>query len=317
MGRPLLADPDLPRKAEEGRFDQIRRCIACNSCRREPWPREIPICCLLNPETGREGEPETPALHPRRVLVIGAGPAGLEAARVARLRGHLVTLWEEASTPAGRWSFLLHRYVRQQLKELHQLGVRVELNKWADPQTVTELNPQVVLATPPPVFTLPAIPGIERQEVVLAQSVLEGKARLGGRVVVWGGDSRGCEVALHLSRRGAQITVLESGNILGYGLDPATSKVLVERLRHQGVGFLSGVQVVEIRPGAVACRDSQGRELEVPADAVVLAQGEGAAEALPEWITALPVDVHPLPYCGEPRNAVRAAQAGASLARQL
>ena len=110
---------------------------------------------------------------------------------------------------------------------------------------------------------------------------------------------------------------METGNVLGYGLEPATSKVLVETLRQRGVRFFTGIQVAEIRPGAVACLDSQGGELEVAAETVVLAQGEQAAEVLPEWITALPVEVYPLPYCGEPRNALRAAQAGASLARRL
>ncbi|MDP7469767.1 MAG: FAD-dependent oxidoreductase, partial [Dehalococcoidia bacterium] len=148
LGRPLLSDPDYPNKAQEGRWNEIRKCIACNSCRRDPWPRELPICCLLNPETGNEGVEEKKAARPRKVLVVGAGPAGLEAARVAALCGHQVTLWEEASRPGGRWSWLQRGYIGERMKEFKNLGVTVELGKEVSSRAANELGPEIILVTP-------------------------------------------------------------------------------------------------------------------------------------------------------------------------
>ncbi|MEE9202302.1 MAG: FAD-dependent oxidoreductase [Dehalococcoidia bacterium] len=316
LGRPLLADPDYPLKAQEGRWDEIRKCIACNSCRRDPLPRELPICCLLNPETGNEGVKETPADSAQKVLVIGAGPAGMEAARVAALRGHQVTLWEEAPRPGGRWSWLQRGYIGERMRTLRELGVAVEMGKPVSSQAVAALGAGTILATPRAAPVRPTIPGSDGDHCLLAGEVLDEKQQPTGRVAVLGIGNTGCEVAHLLSRRGVPVTLMGDGPV-GHGLDPATGKVLVQEFQERGGRLLTGVQVTSIEKGTVSYRDAQGNPATVEADWVVLAGEAQPTDELPRELASLGVEVRPLPYCGQPRMALRAGREGADIARQI
>jgi len=317
MGRPLLADPDLPRKAQEGRWNEIRRCIACNSCRRDPWPRELPITCLLNPETSNEGLKETPAPRPRKVLVIGAGPAGMEAARVAALRGHRVTLWEEAPRAGGRWSWLQRGYIAERLKTLRELGVRVEMGKEASPRGVAALGAEAVLVIPRAAPVRPSVPGSDSEHCLFAHEVLEGTRSVSGRVAVLGLGNTACEVAHFLSGRGVAVMLMGEEGPAGHGLDPATGKVLIQELLRRGVEFLTGVRVTSLEGGMVHHVDSQGKPASTKVDWVVLAGEVQTGDDLARELAALGVEVHPLPYCDQPRLALRAGLEGVEIARQL
>jgi 2,4-dienoyl-CoA reductase-like NADH-dependent reductase (Old Yellow Enzyme family)/thioredoxin reductase len=316
LGRPLLSDPDYPRKAEEGRWDEIRKCIACNSCRRDPWPRELPICCLLNPETGNEGVEETVASKLRKVLVVGAGPAGLEAARVAALRGHRVTLWEEASRTGGRWSWLQRGYIGERMKELKNMGVTVELGKEVSSPAATALGPDAILVTPRAKQLRPDIPGCDGDHCLLATELLDRKRKVTGRVAVLGTGNTGCEVTHLLSRQGVSVTMLGE-QAAGNGVEPATGKVLVQLFEEQEVQVLSGVQVTAIETGTVRFQDKDGSPGTVGADWVVLAMEEQPVEEVPPALASLGAEVHTLPFCGQPRQALRAGRDGAEVARSI
>ncbi|MEK7847901.1 MAG: FAD-dependent oxidoreductase, partial [Chloroflexota bacterium] len=233
FGRGLLADPDLPRKAQEGRMGDIRKCITCMSCQNEVFGASAPMICLINPETGHEGETEGKAAQPKKVLIIGAGPAGLEAARVAAVRGHQVTVWEPAKAMGGRWSWLMHGYIAEQSRTLKGLGVTVVTGKNVTRRAVSALRPAAVL------FTQAAgpqhLPGVEGDCVVLADDVMEGRKQVSGRVVVLGAGSTGCEVALHLRRRGVEVVLVEGSPRIAYGLEMNTRRALTQQLAAEGI----------------------------------------------------------------------------------
>lgn len=315
MGRPLLADPDLPRKSQEGRYGEVRKCIACNICMDLIF-RRPPIACLMNPEVGKEGETETPAEVLKKVLILGAGPAGLEAARVAHLRGHKVTLWEQAPELGGRWSWLIKPYIKDRLKELQRLGVRVELGKEITPEAVAAAGPDVVLATVPASPVIPDIPGIKGDNVLLADDVLEGRKEVTGKVVVLGGGNIGCEVAMHLVRKGVEVSLVEHGVRLGSGIEPITRRVVLEELRRYGVRLFPGHQASEIKGNEVIIRPAEGEGVKLEVTYVILALGSRPDEAQLEKFKG-DYELIPIPFCERPQDAFSAGQEGIAAARRI
>jgi len=317
LGRPLLADPDWPQKVKEGREGEVRKCIYCNSCHRDPPPEGYPIMCIINPEIGREGETEMMAPQAKKVLIIGGGPGGLEAARVAHLRGHQVTLWEEAPQPGGRWSWLIKGYITEAVKVLKMLGVKLELSKLITSEAVAAMQPDVVLVTPRVVPPQLAITVAEGENVVWAEEVLEGKRQVSGKVIVIGSNNIGCEVAYFLSHQGASVTVIGDGSMVGYGLNSTVAAVLVEQLKQRGVQFYTGVSVRGIQERRVLYQDSQGHGAVMEADAFIITQPAQPTTQLAEELENLGLEVYSLPYCDQPGYTRRAIRVGASIARQL
>ncbi len=177
MGRKLLADPELPKKLREGRAEDVRPCVYCYTCVGNIFVNES-VACAVNPATGREAELEpTKADPPRRVLVVGGGPAGLEAARVAALRGHHVTLCEKDRRLGGTLALSSlqnppnGRLVRYLAVQLDKLDVDVRLGWEVTAERVTELRPDVMLVAVGAARSLPAIPGIKRPDVLSGDDV--------------------------------------------------------------------------------------------------------------------------------------------------
>lgn len=317
LGRPLMADPDWPRKVKEGKEGEIRKCIYCNSCHRDPPPEGYPMMCIVNPEIGREFESETATPQSKKVLIIGGGPAGLEAARVARLRGHQVALWEEAPQLGGRWSWLIKGYITEAVKVLKKLGVEVELGKVVTPQMVATMKPDAVLVTPRAISPQSSIMVAEGENVFWSDDVLDGNQKVSGKVVVIGSGNVGCEVAYSLSHQGVTVTVIGDESMVGYGLNSMIAAVLVEQLRQRGVEFRTGVSVSGIQEGRVLYRDSQGHGAVIEADAFIIAQPAQTTTQLIEDLEKMGPEVYALPYCDQPGFARRAIRMGASVARQI
>jgi 2,4-dienoyl-CoA reductase-like NADH-dependent reductase (Old Yellow Enzyme family) len=312
VGRGLLSDPDLPLKAREGRTKEIRRCIACLTC--SHYRSRGGLVCLINPEVGMEGRTEEKAATRRKVLVVGAGPAGLEAARVAALRGHQVTLWEEALRTGGRGAWLQRKAVTERLQGLKDLRVAVETGRDCSPQAIAAAGPEAVLVTP---RLRPVLPeGIAGPNVVLADAVLEGSAPVGRRVAVLGGGNPGLEVAFFLANREHQVLVVEPGPTLGEGLEMRLPSQIEERLRPKGARFHLNSRPLGFDGKRLTFATEAGEET-AEVDTVVVALGYEEDDSLSVELRAGGVEVHTLPGCSQPLLAHPASVAGAAAARRI
>jgi 2,4-dienoyl-CoA reductase (NADPH2) len=283
VGRGLIADADWPRKVREGRCDEITPCIACNACL-DLITNAEPARCAVNPEVSRELEWEiVPSPAKRRVMVVGGGPSGLEAARIARLRGHSVSVWERdgrlggkldvASRAPSKHPVLAFR--DHQERVMSALGVEVHLGVEVTPAVIDAENPDVLIVATGAAPLVPPIDGIERDHVIDAQRILlgEGPVAAGERVVVIGGSATGCETAELLAESGCDVTVIEMLPRVGRGIELITRRRLLQGLRESGVTILTGCRVVSIEPDRVVYeREGAGTDA-VPADRVALAIG--------------------------------------------
>lgn len=292
LGRGLLADPDWAAKVERGGPEQIRPCIACNACVDRVALGED-LRCAVNPETGRESTWELePTETPRRLMVIGAGPAGMELARLARLRGHEVGIWERSDLLGGKIDVAsrapskreVRRFLTYEEGELRRLGVEVHTGVEVDAALVEQIDPDVVVVANGADSLAPAIAGVDLDHVVDAQEILLDRfAASGGPVAVIGGSATGCETAEKLLDEGAEVTIIEMLPTVGQGIEQITRRRLVRALKKSGATILTGHRVVRIDPGKVTCiRVEDDTEVIVDAAVVALASGwspRGAAIA--------------------------------------
>ncbi|MEN8751749.1 MAG: FAD-dependent oxidoreductase, partial [Desulfobacterales bacterium] len=217
IGRGLMADPEMPIKAQEGRFDEIRTCIACNTCMQSIY-RKGRLECLVNPALGREQEMQIlPATQPKKVMVVGAGPGGLNAAWVAAKRGHEVHLYEKQSylggqlVPGSRTAYKreMQSLINFQKRQVELNGVICHMGQEVTAQTVQKENPDVVILATGSRPILPPVEGIDEASVETFDVVLSGDVKENETTVIIGGGSTGCEVAYHLSETGTPVTIVE------------------------------------------------------------------------------------------------------------
>jgi len=282
IGRGLIAEPDWAALVAAGREDDLRPCIACNACV-DLVGRGEEIRCAVNPEVGRDhaGRPQ-PADPPRRVAVVGSGPAGMEAARVARLRGHAVSIWERdaqlggkleaaASAPSKREVLRFRDY---EVRTLHALGVEVHTGTEVTRDVIDRHGPDVVVVATGAAAVVPPFGKAEGVEIQDAQLFLDGTLSVspGEAVAVIGGSATGCETAEMLAGEGAHVTVLEMAPSVGTGIEAITRRHLIRTLRRSGVDILTGARVTAVEPGRVRF-EREGEEAAVAADRVALAVG--------------------------------------------
>jgi 2,4-dienoyl-CoA reductase-like NADH-dependent reductase (Old Yellow Enzyme family)/thioredoxin reductase len=324
VARGLLADPDLPTKALSGDFREIRRCIACNVCIDEN-PTE-PVTCTVNPEAGREREMEImPASAPKGVLVIGCGLAGLEAARVAALRGHRVILCEENREIGGQWTMaakpphkeehmMLLDYYRWQLEEL---GVECSLGEKAGMSMVQESSPDVVIVATGAMPLVPPIAGVDCPEVTTAWEVLQGRV-VGQRVLVIGGGLTGLETAEFLAQGGREVVVVEQLKRAGADMGATVRWHLMNRTRNLSIRMFTSTQVREIRSGGVVVVSRKGsEETWSDFDAVVLACGSRPRDELSTDIKDLVAQVYVIGDAAKPRRGLEAIREGGEAGRRI
>jgi NADPH-dependent 2,4-dienoyl-CoA reductase/sulfur reductase-like enzyme len=267
MARALIADPEWPQKAAEGRVEDIRPCLYVSSGCYGRLYRGLPISCVQNPAVGRERELAglTGAPRPRRVVVVGGGPAGMETARVAAERGHAVVLFERedrlggqirtAARAPGRGELL--RGVAWLERQLARAGVDVRLGIEADRERVLGERPDaVVVATGSDPAGLD-IPGGADPRVVSVREVLDGRVRPGQRVVVVDGLGRlaAASAADHLATAGHEVTLVARDYAVGFNIDHTTRPAVERRLREGGVRFVTGTEVIAFSDGGVEFRD--------------------------------------------------------------
>lgn len=326
IGRGLIADPDWPRKVREGRLAEIVPCIACNACL-DLISRADHARCAVNPEVSRELEWELePSAATRRVMVVGGGPSGLEAARVARLRGHDVSLWERDGRLGGKLDVASrapskHEVLRFRDHEedvMASLGVDVRLGVEVTPGTVEAEDPDVVVVATGARPLVPPIPGVDGPTVVDAQRILLGEVEVppGERVTVIGGSATGCETAEMLADGGCEVTIVEMLPSVGRGIELVTRRRLLQGLRAAGVSILTGCRVVAIEGERTVFERSDGTTDAVACDRVALAigwvpRGPGLAEALDGRRHVVVGDA------AQPADFVAAVNAGADAGRTI
>ncbi|MDP2953101.1 MAG: FAD-dependent oxidoreductase, partial [Chloroflexota bacterium] len=324
MGRALFADPELPRKARDGKPEEIRRCLACGYCMDKVLGDNEPLTCAINPALGREGEPLGRARRPKKVVVVGGGPAGLEAARVAALRGHRVSLYEAEDRLGGQMNLAalpphkseINNAVSFYAHQLSKLGVRVSLGRRLSPSLALRLKPEVVVLATGSSSRVPSIPGAGGEWVVSAREVVAGRARVGQRVVVLGGGQVGCETAELLAEQGKQVTVVEMLPRLAADMGPLSRRYLLDRLRQAGVKTEVNAQAVEITPQGVVV-SSQGEQRLIEGESVVLAVGAVPDQRLAQALQGKVPELHIIGDAAQPRRIADAVREGFEVGRGL
>jgi 2,4-dienoyl-CoA reductase-like NADH-dependent reductase (Old Yellow Enzyme family)/thioredoxin reductase len=299
IGRALLADNDWVIKAREGREKEIRLCIGCNeTCGRSI--RGNAIGCSVNPACNSEDKFKlVPAAVLKKVLVAGGGPAGLEAARVAALRGHEVTLYEKdrlggqvnlACLTPGKAA--LHTLIDFEVDQLQRLGVAIRNQELTAEGALGESPDAVIVATGSHP-KIPQIPGIDSPHVATMWDILSGKRKARGDVVVIGGRQFGAETAEHLASRGCKVTLIEAAAGIAEDIRHVNElyRILTFSLNHLGVTILTKTTLEEITPTGVMVR-RRGELVPLPADTVVLALGGNSEDQLAEQLQASGIELH-------------------------
>ena len=293
LARPLIADAELINKAKEGRFDDIVPCTSCCLCF-DAWSRTEPIYCQVNAQAGRELELNIVSTKkPKKVFIVGGGPAGMEAAKVARLRGHEVTLFEKSDRLGGA----LYAagapsvkdgigYFREYLvRQIKKVGVEVRVNTEVDNGLIEREHPDEVIVATGAVPIIPQIPGVNGNNVVLAADVLTGKKSVGNKVVILGGGMVGCEVAdfLHEEAGKKDITILEMLPKVAMDVGPTLRWVVRKRLKDFEIYIKTAVTVTEITPHGVFTMCGGSTEF-LAADSIVIAVGHEPSDKLARQI---------------------------------
>ncbi len=322
LGRPLLADPEWPNKVKEGRLEDIVPCLSCNECGRRVL-EDKHISCAVNPACGLEKEfIITPAEKKKTVLVIGGGPAGMEAARVAALRGHQVTLYEKGNTLGGNlipasipdfkldYKLLLDYLVTQ----VGKLGVTTKLGVEATPDLIQSIEPNVVFVATGSRPCIPDIPGIKKERVVVAADVLLGKKEVGEPMIIIGAGSVGCETALYLAQQGKKVTVVECFDAMRDTLE-VNALDLKERLDNAKVEIMTYTNVLEITDEGVVIADQEGKVSTLEAATIILAVGLKPNKELAEALHDKLPEVYAIGDCIDSRLVLNAIWEGFRTAR--
>jgi len=282
MGRASIADPELPNKTKLGLYEDIIHCIGCvQGCSGEQ-KKGRGVRCLVNPMTGREDVFKLlPVEIPKKIYIAGGGVTGCEAALVLAQRGHKVTLfekdyclggqWRAASVPIGKGEF--SSFVAWQSIQLEKMGVPIQLNTELTEQIIEEDQPDIVMVATGSKPLVPSIDGAERANVLFANDVLLGKAKVGKRVAVIGGGLIGAETADHLAIHGSQyVAIVELLPEIMKDGEPNPKALLLRRLTEKKVDIYTSAQVLRIDDRSLIVH-YQGKELILNVDTVVIAAG--------------------------------------------
>jgi 2,4-dienoyl-CoA reductase (NADPH2) len=347
LNRPLMADHDLPNKVAAGRLDDITPCTYCVTCF-DNNEHGNPPKCRVNAAIGKEKEYEIqPAEKRKKVLIAGSGPAGMEAARVAALRGHQVILYEKEHRLGG--SLLLAamvkgserddilslvRYLKTQMKKL---GVKTELGKEVSSSVIEEIKPDVLIIATGGIHDVPELPGINRRNVLTSRALhrqLKNYLRflgprllrrltsiwmpLGMRVVIMGGNIQGCQTAEFLVKRGRKVTIVENGKEIGEGLLEIYIKPhLLTWLDEKGVTMMTEVKYEEITDKGLVITTRDGQRQTLEADTIVTSLPLRPDTALLKSAAGLVPEVYTIGDCQEPHLIVDAIADGSRLARAI
>ena len=287
MGRPLLADPDWGTKIAAGKACDIRRCISCNKGCTDAIQNRQFLSCVLNAENGYENTRSIqPAAQKKKIAVLGGGPAVLEAARVAALRGHDVTLFEKTTSLGGQLNIAcvpprkeeMRRAAQDLIHAVCNAGVHLCMGQTRTAEQLKDAGFEAVINAVGAHSAAPRIPGIDSVNVADAWKVLAGEQQVYGTVAVIGGGMVGCETAEYLAARGCKVSVIEMMDKIAAGESTTILPTLLENYKTYGVEQYPSHKVKEFRMDAVVCENKDGAEVTIPCDYIVLAMGARSNE---------------------------------------
>jgi 2,4-dienoyl-CoA reductase (NADPH2) len=344
MTRSLQCDPEFPNKVAEGRLEDIAPCTACGTCLDQHL--SMARRCRINAAMGTEHYTVEKARKAKKVVVVGGGPAGMEAARVAALRGHKVTLYEKTRQLGGLLPMAavvkgleiedLPNMVRYLKTQIDKLGVKTELGTEVDSSTIKKMKPDAVIVATGGTLTVPEIPGINKKHVIttpalhskvksflrsLGPKALERLTKLwvpmGKRVVVIGGALQGCEVAEFLVKRGKKVTIVETTEVLGEGVIDFRLGLLLDWFTKKGVTMIIGVKSIEIIDKGVVIITKEGKKQTIEADNIVPTAPLAPNTALFKDLKGKVPEVYAIGDCKEPRMIVDAIADGWHIANKI
>lgn len=318
IGRGLIADPDWSQKVAGGRIGEIRKCIACNACR--IIHNAHPIRCAINAAAGRENKYDVinRCEAPKKVVVVGGGPAGMEAARVAALKGHQVVLFEASNALGGMLklgSMPPHKEIFMAIteyysRELNRLGVVLGFGRKATAELIMQEKPDIIIIATGGIPLIPNIPGIGKNIVTTALDILAGKKEVGEEVIVAGGGSIGLEVGNFLAQQDKKVTIVEMLEMVGLDMERYTLNVLLAELAERDVKILTSVKVDEITDDGVVVIDKDRNKTLHKADTVVLALGLTQLESLAGELKGKVKEVYTIGDAKLPRRIIEAISEG-------
>lgn len=325
LGRALLADPEWPNKVKKGKIDDIRPCIGDHAGCLDRVLNGKYISCAVNPRTGLErGFAIKLGPKAKSVLVIGGGPAGMEAAIVAAQRGHKVSLWEKNSQLGGNLIPASVPEFKKDLKDftsylstqVNKLGVYLRLGRDATATMVKEANPDVVIVATGGIFIIPEIPGVNKNKVITAVDLLLGKKEAEEKVLVLGGGLIGCETGIYLAQRGRKVTIVEALQSIFREANRANSQQMFRMIADHNVKVLLSTNVREItdRGAIITHANKQGEE---EADTIVIAIGLDAKSNLYEELEGKVAELYAIGDCVKPGMILEAIWGGYRIARLI
>ena len=327
MGRPLLADPDWGTKIAAGKACDIRRCISCNKGCTDAIQNRQFLSCVLNAENGYENTRSIqPAAQKKKIAVLGGGPAGLEAARVAALRGHDVTLFEKTTTLGGQLNIAcvpprkeeMRRAAQDLIHAVCNAGVHLCMGQTRTAEQLKDAGFEAVINAVGAHSAAPRIPGIDSVNVADAWKVLSGEQQVYGTVAVIGGGMVGCETAEYLAARGCKVSVIEMMDKIAAGESTTILPTLLENYKTYGVEQYPSHKVKEFRMDAVVCENKDGAEVTIPCDYIVLAMGARSNEFDAAALEAASIPVYSIgDAAGKAADISNAIRTGYDTACQL
>ena len=324
MGRALIADPHMPRKARGGRMEEINSCISCNRCIQTYKKGEVR--CAVNPETGNEYRFRvTKSDRPKRVWIIGGGPGGLKAAEIAAMRGHRVTVFERGEKLGGRMRLaalppkkaVLNEFLDYLERRVRGLGVTVEMGREFTPDMLGSDGPGAVIVATGAIPLVPDWKGVEESGALSVDDIFSDRAEVGKRVLVVGAGGIGAETADFLSEKEKEVTLVEMLGEIASDLVVHLKHYLSERLAEKGVSTLTSTTVKSLGKGYALVEDSSGTRKIDGFDTIVLAVGSKPDDRVVKSLKGKVAELHVIGDASEPREALEAVYEGEEIALKI